>query len=262
MPVTRTTSERESYTHLQQRKRFKVNRSQDITGLQCTPLLPSALDADQNTAKQTPWKGWKPLSNESSPQTNKENNNEFPPLTNGNIFDPWYTPEPIKNWADFMDIEESQENKIPDFDKKQRFKRKLLLSDKSEKTKVHKPILTDEHRLAQRQKQIDFGKNTAAYGRYITEKPRHCRGVEDPKTPDKFQICSTRSWTGQVRCWRRKLHEWDPPSGEKDDIFALVSKSNVQEDVISDMRSSASSSQNEDFSTDLYGCLLREKLCL
>ena len=64
-------------------------RSQDITGLQCTPLLPSALDADQNTAKQTPWKGWKPLSNESSPQTNKENNNEFPPLTNGNIFDPW-----------------------------------------------------------------------------------------------------------------------------------------------------------------------------
>lgn len=153
--------------------------------------------------------------------------------------------------------------------------------------------------------------------------------MEDPKTPDKFQICSTRSWTGQVRCWRRKLHEWDPPSGEKDDIFALVSKryvtkiqhliwilkhleycsklpwletqapswsrvkianvgskeykmwtyittshyfsplffsnfysSNVQEDVISDMRSSASSSQNEDFSTDLYGCLLREKLCL
>lgn len=48
--------------------------------------------------------------------------------------------------------------------------------------------------------------------------------MEDPKTPDKFQICSTRSWTGQVRCWRRKLHEWDPPSGEKDDIFALVSK--------------------------------------
>ena len=32
-----------------------------------------------------------------------------------------YTPEPIKNWADFMDIEESQENKIPDFDKKQRY---------------------------------------------------------------------------------------------------------------------------------------------
>ena len=57
-----------------------------------------------------------------------------------------------------------------------RFKRKLLLSDKSEKTnvktEVHKPTLTDEHRLAQRQKQIDIGKNTAAYGRYVTDKPR------------------------------------------------------------------------------------------
>ncbi|XP_028391641.1 histone RNA hairpin-binding protein-like [Dendronephthya gigantea] len=229
MPVDRrhrTASEREFYNDSQQRKRFKQSRLQDIPNLQYTSLLPSASDASTDSTK--PWKGWKTVSNESSPQTNKENGKDFPPLTNNDIFDPWYTPEPIKNWADYMDEEELQENKRNNFDRKQRFKRKLLLSDKSDsentKTKEHKPILTDEHRLAQRQKQIDYGKNTSAYGRYITEKPRHCRSVEDPKTPDKFQSCSTRSWTGQVRCWRRKLHEWDPPSEQKDDIFSLVSK--------------------------------------
>lgn len=55
----------------------------------------------------------------------------------------------------------------------------------------------------------------------------HCRSVEDPKTPDKFQVCSTRSWTGQVRCWRIKLHEWDPPNpmhGHGSSIFDLVSQ--------------------------------------
>jgi hypothetical protein len=52
-------------------------------------LLPSASDADQISTKQTPWKGWKSLSNDSSPKTKKEKNNEFPPLTNGNMFDSW-----------------------------------------------------------------------------------------------------------------------------------------------------------------------------
>ena len=85
--------------------------------------------------------------------------------------------------------------------------------------------------------------------------------MEDPKTPDKFQICSTRSWTGQVRCWRRKLHEWDPPSEQLDDVFALVSKSETQEDVNLDKRTCASP-QNENFFMNIDECLLQEKLCL
>ena len=68
-------------------------RSEDIPSLQCTSLLPSASDPNQ-ISKQTPWKGWKSLSNESSPLTNKENNKEFPPLTNGNIFDSWSVEKP------------------------------------------------------------------------------------------------------------------------------------------------------------------------
>lgn len=36
-----------------------------------------------------------------------------------------------------------------------------------------------------------------------------------PNTPDKYQRCSKRSWDGQVRKWRRELHEWDPEEVKK-----------------------------------------------
>ena len=32
----------------------------------------------------------------------------------------------------------------------------------------------------------------------------------DPMTPDVRQACSKRAFDGQVRKWRRMLHEWDP----------------------------------------------------
>ena len=59
---------------------------ENINDLQCTSLLPSA--SEKKSTKDSSWTGWKPLSNDSSPQTNKENK-EFPPLSNGNIFDSW-----------------------------------------------------------------------------------------------------------------------------------------------------------------------------
>ena len=63
---------------------------------------------------------------------------------------------------------------------------------------------TDPHRLAQRQKQIDIGKNTRAYARYIELVPKQRRrwfGKKpvDPTTPDVGQICSKRAFDGQVR---------------------------------------------------------------
>lgn len=76
----------------------------------------------------------------------------------------------------------------------------------------------DPHRLAQRQKQVDLGKNTLGYQRYRTAVPRDRRSRKnDPSTPDVYQICSKRAFEGQVKKWRRMLHVWDPPGAQGED---------------------------------------------
>ncbi|PRW32578.1 Oocyte-specific histone RNA stem-loop-binding 2 [Chlorella sorokiniana] len=73
---------------------------------------------------------------------------------------------------------------------------------------------SDPHRLAQRQKQVDLGKNTLGYQRYRAAVPRDKRNrKEHPITPDVHQVCSKRAFDGQVKKWRRMLHEWDLPEG-------------------------------------------------
>jgi hypothetical protein len=67
----------------------------------------------------------------------------------------------------------------------------------------------EARRLRQREKQIQFGYNTVGYQRYTTDIPRESRTREHPRTPDKNQKCSKRAWDGQVRKWRRALHQWD-----------------------------------------------------
>lgn len=71
---------------------------------------------------------------------------------------------------------------------------------------------TDPHRIQQRQRQIDFGKNTIGYQRYLEKYPvKRKRPRHLPSTPDVRKKCSKRAFAGQVRAWRRRLHEWDLP---------------------------------------------------
>ena len=76
---------------------------------------------------------------------------------------------------------------------------------------------TDPHRLAQRKKQLCFGKVTEGYANYTAAVRRDERqeGNEmHPYTPRVNQVCSKRSWDMQVGKWRRSLHHWDsaPPA--------------------------------------------------
>mmetsp|Transcript_3544 Transcript_3544/g.7368 ORF Transcript_3544/g.7368 Transcript_3544/m.7368 type:complete len:246 (-) Transcript_3544:182-919(-) len=100
--------------------------------------------------------------------------------------------------------------------------------DDSSKSQTAKE--TDPHRICQRLKQIEYGRHTLGYERYLAAVPKHKRKYKHPKhpvTPDVRQICSKRSWDGQVKKWRRGLHEWDPEAGAEDvrvDIEAVREK--------------------------------------
>lgn len=82
---------------------------------------------------------------------------------------------------------------------------------------------TDPHRIKMRQKQIDKGYNTLGYARYLELVPKARRGLDKnrhPRTPDPYQVCSKRSYDGQIRKWRRLLHEYDPPEEDDEEVVA------------------------------------------
>ena len=71
---------------------------------------------------------------------------------------------------------------------------------------------TDPHRLQQRQRQLDLGKNTIGYAAYIKAVPKESRERNNPAhpmTPDTGRKVSKRAFDGYVRAWRRALHQWD-----------------------------------------------------
>lgn len=87
------------------------------------------------------------------------------------------------------------------------FKRMKFVEERTNSNILER--VSDTHVLAQRQKQIDFGKNTLAYDRYSTEVKRRERTEKDPQTPDASEPISKRRFDGKVKAWRRSLHVWE-----------------------------------------------------
>uniref|UniRef100_A0AAV1UPW3 Histone RNA hairpin-binding protein RNA-binding domain-containing protein n=1 Tax=Peronospora matthiolae TaxID=2874970 RepID=A0AAV1UPW3_9STRA len=85
---------------------------------------------------------------------------------------------------------------------------------------------TDPHRLAQRQKQIDYGKNTIGYDRYCAQVPRReRRRGKHPMTPDKTLCVGKKVFDGFVRKWRQALHKYDPPELAEVTLAASAARS-------------------------------------
>lgn len=65
--------------------------------------------------------------------------------------------------------------------------------------------------IQRRQKQIDYGKNTIGYQNYLKQVSKRNRIKDSIYTPNKYIKYSRRSWDQQIKLWRIRLHEYDPP---------------------------------------------------
>ena len=80
------------------------------------------------------------------------------------------------------------------------------------------------HRVEQRLKQVEMGKNSIGYTRYRSKVPRQARRAVDPKTPkvadDKI---SKKVFDETMKAWRRQLHVFSIGEGSMQEVACLQS---------------------------------------
>ena len=64
----------------------------------------------------------------------------------------------------------------------------------------------DPYVLVRRAKQIESGRNTADYGRYVKMVEKEDRVDWMPRTPDMSRKYSRQEWDGLVEEWKNSIH--------------------------------------------------------
>ncbi|KAL0211010.1 hypothetical protein P9112_009308 [Eukaryota sp. TZLM1-RC] len=70
-------------------------------------------------------------------------------------------------------------------------------------------VESDRIKIKWRQRQIQYGKSTPGYARYLQEVPKHLRQPHHPKTPPLDLKISKKKWGYMCSMWRRALHTYD-----------------------------------------------------
>eukprot|EP00746_Dinoflagellata_sp_MGD_P137503 gnl/MRDRNA2_/MRDRNA2_71283_c0_seq1.p1 gnl/MRDRNA2_/MRDRNA2_71283_c0~~gnl/MRDRNA2_/MRDRNA2_71283_c0_seq1.p1 ORF type:complete len:222 (-),score=45.60 gnl/MRDRNA2_/MRDRNA2_71283_c0_seq1:216-881(-) len=79
-----------------------------------------------------------------------------------------------------------------------------------------------QRRGQQRLRQIQIGKSTPEYCKYLQHVKPACRTMSQPSTPDPYEKVSKRNFDKALSAWRRRLHEFDESSS---DVSTAVSSS-------------------------------------
>ncbi|XP_076368923.1 uncharacterized protein LOC143256085 isoform X2 [Tachypleus tridentatus] len=131
-------------------------------------------------------------------------------------FDEWKNWRLEKDWATLV---EEEEEKLETSSSVSTPTKKIEGQNGQESFRRQKiEFENDSDVLQRRQKQIDYGKNTLGYQRYVAMVPKKNRTKIHPRTPNKYLKYSRRSWDTMIRIWRKQMHIWDPPTGEEDNI--------------------------------------------
>lgn len=65
---------------------------------------------------------------------------------------------------------------------------------------------SDDVILNRREKQIEYGKNSDDYDKYLKTVSREERKKRMPRTPNKFMKYGRRQWDGLVKNWKQQIH--------------------------------------------------------